>query len=440
MRAPGESTPVPQGGITKDCLFALSLFFLALLCFLPALNNGFVSYDDPVYVTDNPHVRLGVTWAGVWWAFTSFHGANWHPLTWLSHMMDCQVYGLIRPWGHHLTSVLIHSTNAALLFLLLRKMTGALWRSFLVAMFFAVHPLRVESVAWVAERKDALSALFWMLTIYAYAAWVTNTGANGGRKMWRYWLALGLFILGLMSKPMIVTLPFVLLLLDYWPLGRIGGAAFDIPHGRTLQGGGGSGEPALQVVIEKIPFFLLAGAASVVTVFAQRGGGAMELDASLPFTWRVENALVAYCRYLGKLFYPSNLAVLYPHPGGWPLWEVIAAATLLVGISTVACLHRDRAVFTGWFWFVGTLAPVIGLIQVGSQSMADRYTYLPSIGILIAVVWGGWDLVHRWVRPSTAVSVDLRGGDSFDRDHTMANPCLEGWRDPVSPFPRGHGG
>ncbi|MGA3284793.1 MAG: tetratricopeptide repeat protein [Verrucomicrobiota bacterium] len=362
--------------------------------FYPAINNDFVSYDDKAYVAENAHVQPGLTWEGIKWAFRSSTASNWHPLTMMSHMIDCQLYGL-HPWGHHLTNVLLHTANTLLLFMVLSRMTGATWRSLVVAGLFGLHPLQVQSVAWIAERKNVLSTLFWMLTLLCYAKavasgqWpVTRTGTAPAPIRSRvtchpslfYWLALLFFTLGLLSKPMLVTLPCVLLLLDYWPLERW-------KH-----------ESIGKLLVEKVPFLLLSGLASVVTIMVQKSGGGVATLEKLPFSLRLENALVSYGRYLGKLFWPENIAVLYPYPRGWPASVVLWSSLMLLGVSIlVVALRRQRPYLPmGWFWFVGTLVPVIGLVQVGEQSMADRHMYVPMIGMLILVAWGLPELIGRW--------------------------------------------
>ena len=354
------------------------LFGLVLGTFLPTLSNGFVGFDDPDYVTENSHVQAGLTWESVQWAFRSAEAANWHPATRLSHILDCELFGLA-PWGHHLTSLLLHAISVTLLFGLLRFMTGATWRSFAVALLFGVHPLRVESVAWIAERKDVLSTMFWMLTLWAYAIYARNSPSRITHHVSRpYLLALLFFALGLMSKPMLVTLPCVLLLLDYWPLGRL------------------RRETARGLVTEKLPFFLAAAVVSGVAFVVQKQGGAMAVG--VPFTDRAANAVVSYCRYLGKLFWPVDLAAFYPGVDHWPLGSVAAAGLLLLVISVAAIVLRRSQPYalTGWLWFLGTLVPVIGLVQVGGQSMADRYSYVPSIGVLLVLVWGAHRLTCGW--------------------------------------------
>lgn len=348
---------------------------LALLVFAAlgrVAGHEFVTYDDPVYVTDNAHVRAGLTSSGVLWAIETVHGGNWHPLTWVSHMLDCALFGLA-PGGHHLTSLVLHAANTVLLFFLLERMTSAPWSSAFVAALFGLHPLHVESVAWVAERKDLLSTLFWMLALLAYLGWVRQSRPG------RYVFSLVLFALGLLAKPMVVTLPFVLLLLDYWPLARMQ-------------------EPARAVrrcLLEKVPFIVLGAASSLITFFAQRAEGAVATVDELPLALRVENAPVAYVRYLGKTLLPQHLAVYYPLPPHWPAWQVAGSVAILV-LTTVFTLGSARSrpyLLVGWLWFLVTLLPVIGLVQVGSQSMADRYTYVPLIGIFLSATWWAMDSV-----------------------------------------------
>ena len=376
----------------RDVLVCLFLVIAILVVYWQVGNHEFVNYDDDVYVTENRHVQDGLTLEGIVWSVTAAHASNWHPLTWLSHMLDCQIYGLNPGW-HHLTNLLFHIVNTLLLFLVLRRMTGDLWRSAFVAALFALHPLHVESVAWVAERKDVLSTFCWMLTMWSYVWYVEHPGAK------RYLLILLFFILGLMAKPMLVTLPFVLLLLDYWPLNRF----------QFEQSGGGSklqayrfrgiisqGSLSLRLVLEKTPFFILAAASSAVTFLVQQSGGAVSDEYSISV--RLANALVSYVGYIGKAIWPSNLAVLYPHPGMLPWWQVAGAGLLLVSISLLAirAVRRHPYFAVGWLWYLGTLVPVIGLVQVGAQAMADRYTYVPLIGLFIMISWGVPELVERW--------------------------------------------
>ena len=347
------------------CLF---LVVSVLVIYWPAGGYEFISYDDPQYVVDNDPVRRGLTFEGIKWAFTALYAFNWHPITWLSHMLDVELYGM-NAGAHHLTNVLFHIFNSILLFLLLHRMTGAMWRSAMVAALFAVHPLHVESVAWISERKDVLSAFFGFLALLAYTEYVKRPG-------WmRYGAALLLFALGLMSKPMLVTFPFLMLVLDYWPLNRY---AEEVGFRRFLF-----------LVKEKLPFFALSAISCLVTMIAQGRGGAVASLESYSFGVRLVNALVAYSAYLGKMIWPMNLAIFYPHPGMRPLWQVIGAVVVIGGISVAAFIWTRRWPWlrVGWLWYLGTLVPVIGLVQVGYLCMADRYTYIPLIGVFIAVVW-----------------------------------------------------
>lgn len=344
-----------------------------LLAYAGVWHNGFVGWDDPQYITGNSHVLGGLSWSGIAWAFRSTESANWHPVTWLSHMLDVTLFGTDAGM-HHVVSLVFHLLNASLLFGIFHRLTGAAGRSAVVAALFAVHPLHVESVAWAAERKDVLSAFFFMLTLLAYTAYVER------RDWWRYSLVVAAFALGLMSKPMLVTLPFVLLLLDFWPLARRERMSW----------------PAL--VGEKLPLFALALAASVVTLLAQRRGGAVSELVTVPIGWRISNAIVSYVRYIGKSVWPIDLATLYPFAAPFDRPAVVLAFAFLVGASIGAVIVRKRApyVTVGWFWFAGTLVPVIGLVQVGYQAMADRYTYIPLIGLSVAAVWTIDELLASW--------------------------------------------
>lgn len=360
---------------------------LTLALYWPAVDHAFVNLDDEKYVVQNPHVRTGLSWEGLSWAFSSVgYEANWHPLTWLSHMLDVELFGM-HPGRHHLVNIILHAGNAALLFGLLQQMTGAFWRSSFVALLFAVHPLHVESVAWVAERKDVLSTLFWMLTLTTYH-WYVRT-----RTRWSYVVVLIGLATGLLAKPMLVTLPLVLLLLDYWPLGRMAQA----PHveGRKRQG---IVREFLPLLKEKIPLIAIALASGVITLIAQYKAGAIKSVQNYPLVTRAANAAVAYATYVIDLFWPMNLAVYYPHPGDTLAPAKIAGAAILVAGITVVVLRmaaRRRYLVVGWFWFLISLAPVIGIVQAGGQARADRYTYVPLIGLFIMLAWGIPDLIRR---------------------------------------------
>jgi tetratricopeptide (TPR) repeat protein len=412
-------------------LISLGLALAVLAAYGQLWDCDFVAWDDGNYVTANSMVKQGLSRAGVVWAFSTFRASNWHPLTWISHEADYQLYAM-NPAGHHFTSLLLHLANSILLFLLLRRMTRAQWPSALAAALFAVHPLHVESVAWISERKDVLSGFFWMLTVWAYVRYAEEFKIQNSKFKIYYALALFFFALGLMSKPMLVTLPFVLILFDYWPLRRGWQAGiFHIPGGTspTLEGRAVlprrpelgrsssfalpdyeiSGRPSSRrrldaarlgswrLVLEKIPFFILAAAASVVAFMAQRQGGAVASLAALPMGARLGNIPVAYARYVGKTLWPVHLAVFYPMPPRWPDWEV-GGSILLLALATIWAVWRVRAqpyLAVGWFWFLGMLAPVIGLVQIGWQSMADRYDYIPGIGLSVMVLWAASEWTPR---------------------------------------------
>jgi tetratricopeptide (TPR) repeat protein len=376
-----RGTPPPdRGGLfvspaRRNLLLALLIFAATIILYNPVNRHPFVNYDDDRYVTENPHVRSGLSWGTVGWAMTSTEQANWHPLTWISHALDCSLFHL-NPAGHHFTSLLIHALNAVLLFVLLARATGRTGASFLAAGLFAFHPINVESVAWVAERKNVLSTFFFLATLGVYGWYVLKPDWR------RYASVVVLFMCGLMSKPMVVTLPFALILLDYWPLGRMENSphgAFEAPRKKF---------PSL--LMEKAPLFLLSAGSSIITIRAQQSGGAIRSRLQFPLSVRLENAGFAYAMYLWKAIWPARLAPLYPHI---PLavWQVVAAVIVLIAV-TVFGLRWKRYALVGWLWFLGTLVPVIGLVQVGDAAMADRYTYIPLIGIFVMVAFGLADL------------------------------------------------
>jgi len=352
----------------------LLLAGLVMIVYAQVVHFDFIIYDDPNYVQDNPHVNRGFLWSGIVWAFTTFHAANWHPLTWLSLMLDGELYGNYAG-GYHWTNVMLHLANTLLLFLVLQRMTGAWWRSGFVAALFAVHPLHVESVAWVAERKDVLSGFFWFLTLGVYVRYVESPSAV------RYFLVVVFFVLGLMSKPMVVTLPLVLLLLDFWPLGRP-----EFREGRRRR-----------LVLEKLPLLFLSALSSAVTVYAQQAGGALQPLDKIALSDRLANAGVSYVAYIYKMIWPDRLALLYPYPKAWSMPAVVLSVAVLSLLTILVIRARSSYDYlkTGWFWYVLTLLPVIGIVQVGNQAMADRYTYIPMIGIFMALAW----LSAAWAAP-----------------------------------------
>jgi Flp pilus assembly protein TadD len=407
------------------------ILLLLLVCVGFAYWNvdkcGFSSFDDYKYVVTNFHVISGFTWANVMWAFSTFLASNWHPLTWLSHMLDCQVYGL-KPAGHHLTNMLFHLLNTVLLFLALKKMTGSRWKSALVAVLFGIHPLHVESVAWVSERKDVLSTTFLLLTILCYSSYVVN------KKRRIYIGALILFAAGLMAKSMIVTLPCVLLLLDAWPLQRASWVKDNLLSTRSDSGNQWPG-----LIVEKVPFFILSAFSCAVTLAAQGGGGAMVSVQRLPVPIRLENAAISYVSYVGKMLWPANLSFFYPHAAVHPnVVLVLFSCAVILFVTVVAVVMRRKYPYflVGWLWFLGTLVPVIGLVQVGSQAMADRYTYVPIVGLFVAVVWLLGDLatMHRIVRTAVvtlsicaviicALQTRVQAG-YWENDLSLAEHCL----------------
>jgi len=385
----------------REWAVALLLALGVIAAFWPALNNGFISYDDTLYITENQAVRSGLSRASFIWAWTTTHTGNWIPLTWLSLMLDSEIFGL-NPGGFHLTNILLHLANTLILFLVLKRMTGAFWRSALVAALFALHPLRVESVAWAAERKDVLSAFFWMLTLLAYFHYVQRPGLA------RYTLVFIFLAAGLSAKPMLVTLPFVLLLLDHWPLNRFrpaspGQEVSSAPSG-TMEARQAKASTLKGLILEKIPLLALVGFFSLAAFKAQSAGGTMADVETLSLPVRAANAAMAYVVYLGKMVWPVNLAVFYPHPKENISYAAAIAAGLLLFLLTLAAVwpgRRRRYLPVGWLWYLGTLIPVIGLVQVGRQALADRYTYLPLIGVFIIIAWGAVELTSSWKRQKT---------------------------------------
>ena len=376
MRAP-QAASQPTRKIVYVCL-GLAIVIFAV--YSPVFGNGFVNYDDTNYVTENPHVLSGLNWEDVKWAFSTQHTGYAHPVTWLTHQLDYQLYGAW-PGGHHLTNVLLHILNAILFFLLFWRTTRQLWPSAFVAGIFAIHPLHVESVAWVAERKDVLSALFFVLTLHGYVSYVAK------RKAWRYMVTLGWFVLGILSKPMLVTVPVVLLLFDYWPLGRV-----KFENGWPVSAGKLTNT---KLVLEKVPFAFVAAGWSLLTLILQKQAGVV---GQQDLTVRIANAIISYGSYLWATFWPEGLAVLYPYPPtvSWP--KMIASLTLLFAISALALTRRKSSphLLAGWLWYLGMLVPVIGLVQVGAQAHADRYTYLPQIGLWFALAWEILLITKAW--------------------------------------------
>jgi len=419
-----HSSPAKEGLFASSrrhtALFAVLLAVLTVVAYYPVHNDPFVNFDDDIYVTSNPHVSHGLSWGAAKWSFTTYHASNWHPLTWLAHELDVQIFGL-NPAGHHDVNVFLHLIDVLLLFWVLQSATGYIRRSFVVAALFAVHPMNVESVAWVAELKTMLSMFFFFLALGAYRWYAREPGVG------RYLIVACLFVLGLMAKPQVITLPFVFLLWDYWPLRRMfasdpesvdGTATADVIPAKSF----------LSLIWEKVPLGVIIAASSLITMKAQRVGR--------PFNWaysawtRGANAIVAYARYIGKAFWPTRLALLYPHPAtSLSRWLVIFALLLLLAISAIVALNwRRRYLVVGWLWFLGTMVPMIGVIQVGRQAMADRYAYLPFIGLFIMICWGAAEWAARrrvpaLVLPCTtvlmllALTVDTRQQLAYWRDN-----------------------
>ena len=388
-RAPSAQVNKLQSASAKQpILAAFGLALLTLAVYSPVLQCQFVNYDDNHYVTENVHVRAGLHWGTLRRALTSTEQANWHPLAWISHALDYQLFGL-NPAAHHATSALIHAVNVAALFLVLLGATRAIGRSSLVAALFALHPFNVESVAWVAERKNVLCTLFFLLALVAYGWYARMPNAR------RYSLVAILFAMGLASKPMVITLPFVLLLADFWPLGRVQGwTTSSASIGQATLG---------KLVLEKIPLLALSAASAVITIVAQRAGGAMPSTQVVPFGARVANAIHSYAAYVWRTFWPVGLAPFYPG-APWHHWQIGLSAGFLIVISIIAWRWRNSRPYclVGWLWYLGTMFPVLGLIQVGGQAMADRYTYVPLIGIFVVLVWGAADLADKMRIPQIA--------------------------------------
>ena len=403
-RRPPQPTTVKSAPSARiDLLISLALALAVFVIYLQTRTFDFLRYDDPEFVVNNLHIRSGLTPDSLRWAFETGYAANWVPLTWISFMLGIDLYGLASGW-HHLTNVALHAANSVLLFLLLQRLTSVRWPSALAAALFAVHPLHVEAVAWIAERREVLSGLFWMLTIHAWLRYAKQP------RLLTYVLAALAFACGLMSKPMIVTLPFALLLLDFWPLRRF----------QTT--------PLRRLVLEKMPLIALSAAASAITLLVQRGAGAASSLTEVPFHFRIANALVSYLAYLLQFFWPARLAVLYPYAADLPAWQPIGATAVLLAITLVAIAQRRQRPYLlmGWLWFAGILVPVIGLVQVGVQSRADRYMYIPLIGLAVIVAWGLFEVAGRRATAVAAIACCTLGVAAWN---TTAS-----WRDTITLF------
>jgi len=366
-----------------DIFIVIFIILSTWSVYVQVLDYDFINYDDDEYITENEHVKKGITGESVVWALTEFHSANWHPLTWLSHIIDCQLFGL-NAGRHHLISLIFHVLNSVLLYVVFRKMTGATWQSGFVAALFALHPLHVESVAWISERKDMLSTFCMMLTLLCYISYIQK------RKIFYFYFVVIFYLLGLASKSILVTLPFVLLLLDFWPLKRFHFQSTNVSFGDFFT--------HKDLLIEKIPLFLLSAFSCLITIFAQRSSEAIQSLDQLPLLQRIANALVSYIAYIYKMIYPVNLSILYPYRGMPPLLEIAGSVLFIIFITFISIKARKSRpyIITGWLWFLGTLVPVIGFVQVGGQSMADRYTYIPLIGLFLIISWGVPGLFSNW--------------------------------------------
>ncbi|MBF0516586.1 MAG: tetratricopeptide repeat protein [Nitrospirae bacterium] len=386
----------PKAFGSADVLITL-IAVATILVYADVLRFDFVNYDDKLYVTENAHVLGGLSWGNVLWAFSSFWDSNWFPLTLISHMADVSLYGM-KAGLHHINNVFLHTANSILLFLFFRRVLGSYWVSGFIAAAFALHPVHVESVAWVSERKDVLSAFFWLLAMLSYVHYARRPQRP---KTSRFVMVAIFFVLGLMTKPMPVTLPFVLLLLDYWPLGRISGLS---PHWHQSSY---EAHTLKQLAIEKVPIFIISAASAIVTLIAQRSGGAVASLETLPFGFRLENSAISYVKYIANTIFPYKLTILYPMPVQIPTLQAIGAAAILL-VITAAALWKVKTLpylFTGWFWFLGTLVPAIGLVQVGKQAMADRYNYMPSVGLFMIAAVGAAELLKVNKRSKAIIAV-----------------------------------
>jgi len=400
-------------------LVCICLVIVILAVYIQVCSHEFLNFDDYDYVTNNTHVTSGISGQNIIWAFTSVEASNWHPITWISHMIDVQLYGM-NPSGHHFTNVVFHTISSVLLLLLLYRCTGLLWQSSFVAALFALHPMHVESVAWVAERKDVLSALFWFLTLLLYAEYMAK------RKPLQYILTLSSFVLGLLSKPMLVTLPIVMLLMDFWPFGCYQYKEQD-QESHQLFG------RATALVLEKIPFFVCSFFSAAVTIYAQNKGGAIKTLDAVPIGLRIENTLISYVKYIARAFWPQDMAVLYPMPLTYQLWQVIGSILVLFFVTVAVIRFGRRCPYLpmGWSWFLVTLVPVIGIITVGSQSMADRYSYIPFIGLFIMAAWGGGADLMKGLHQRKSI-LALFGGGVIIASAALTWQQLDYWRDNIS--------
>jgi tetratricopeptide (TPR) repeat protein len=397
----------------RASLLALALVIVTVALYSPVNRYDFADVDDAAYLTDNLHIKYGLDWDGVKWAFSSYYVSNWHPVTWLSHALDCELFRL-NPGRHHNMNVLLHGLDAVLLFWVLLRATGYLGRSAMVAGLFALHPINVESVVWIAERKNVLSMVFFLLALAAYRWYAVHPRVD------RYLVVAFLFVLGLMSKPQVITLPFVLLLWDYWPLQRMFAGTREDSSGVTATVAEIPARKFSWLILEKLPLLALSAAGGVITVKAQRAGGAINPLNSYGFATRIENAVVSYVRYIGKAFWPAHLSAFYPYTAvSLRIWQVSASSLFLIAVTAlVIASRRRRYLLVGWLWFLGTLVPMIGVVQVGDQGMADRYAYLPFLGLFVMICWGGADLFSKRANSEESLNA-VTAADGKDRSRTV---------------------
>ncbi|MBF0568338.1 MAG: tetratricopeptide repeat protein [Nitrospirae bacterium] len=423
LRGRQPKSPATAGAFGTADILVVCIAVLTLFVYADVIRFDFVGYDDRIYVTENVHIRNGLSRDNAVWAATAFYDSNWFPLTLISHMVDIELYGL-RPGLHHMNNVLFHTANAVLLFYLLRRLLASCWMSAFIAVVFALHPVHVESVAWVSERKDVLSAFFWIIAMLSYVRYAARPKAA------TYFLFTICFVLALMAKPMPVTFPFVLLLLDYWPMGRIGGVSPE-PHPDCYEA-----RPLKALIVEKVPLFIISALSAVVTLVAQKSGNSVVSLQRLPFGLRLENAAISYVKYISNTIYPYKLSILYLLPPEIPPVQAIAAAAIVILISIVAIGKARKLpyLFTGWFWFLGTLVPVIGLVQVGGQAMADRYNYMPSVGLFIIAAAGVPALLKGYRRGGVVIAVVATLLISFYTVSTKRQ--LQYWSNSITLFKR----
>lgn len=411
----------------SDLVLVLILTIIIIAVYWKVTTYGFISYDDTSYVTENPNIQKGINFTSIIWAFTTLSNANWHPVTWLSHMLDYDLYGL-SPRGHHLTNLCFHVANTLLILLLLYYTTGRYRQSLFVAALFALHPVHIQSVAWIAERKDLICAFFWILTLLLYSISVRR------RSTYFYIFSIAAYAMGLMAKPMLVTLPFVMLLWDYWPLARFGTENESNTVSAARSKGDDNSRIPVRIIVEKIPFIMLSIGSSVITYYAQQSAGAVVPMHNWPFLPRIMNSAISYVGYIVKMVWPHTLVIIYPLPHTVPLAKALMAGCLVVGLTFLiflSALRRYRYLLVGWLWYLGALVPVIGIVQVGQQAMADRYTYMPLIGLFIMISWGSASLTEQYSR---RLLLSLTAGFVLSALTICTSIQLSYWKDSITLF------